>query len=636
MAFSLATFSKAFLRGLKPEERLSVSEWADKYRRLSSKASAEPGPYRTSRTPYAKEIMDTLSADDPTEEIVFMKASQIGASEVGNNWVGYVVAQSPAPVMIIQPTVEMAKRNSKSRIGPLIDECPELKALVKDPRSRDSSNTVLAKEFPGGIMVMTGANSATGLRSLPARFIFGDEIDAYPKDADGEGSPIDLAKARARTFTRRKFYFPSTPTVEGESEVAKRFEQSDQRYYNVPCPFCGHRQKLVFQKLKWPKDKPEEAKYQCEACDCLIENWQKTAMLAGGKWIKENPKSKIAGFHLNALYSPVGWYSWGEIASDFLKAKRSGPDALKTFVNTVLGETWKEKSETPDWHRLYERREAYKIGTVNSKVGFLTAGADVQKDRIEVEVVGWCENFESYSVDYRVLMGDTAHGDVWNDLAALLDEQFPLDGNERVSHSIRVLAVDSGYNTQHVYNWVRKFPQSRVIAVKGKDTQLTTIGRPTPADVTIKGERIRRGVKVWGIGVNILKSELYGWLRQNRPVKDKNGALPPMPTGYCHFPEYDEKYFQMLTAEEARVKIRKGYKIVEWVKVRDRNEALDTRVYARAAAAVFGIDRFTKEKWKALAKSPAGAVVSKISDDQKISKPKNKKRKRKTRESDFW
>jgi phage terminase large subunit GpA-like protein len=623
-------FANALFEGLKPEERLKVSEWADKYRVLSSKASAEPGQYKTERTPYAREIMDVLSSDDPTEEVVFMKAAQVGATELGNNWLGYIIDHAPAPIMAVQPTVEMAKRNSKSRIATLIEECPNLKEKVKDPRSRDSSNTVLSKEFPGGILIMTGANSATGLRSLPARYIFGDEVDAYPLDADGEGSPIDLAKARARTFTRRKYFWTSTPTTETESVISRLFEASDQRYYNVPCPFCGHPQKLVFESLKWEKDKPETTKYKCINCEELIENYQKTAMLEAGEWIAENPESKIAGFHLNALYSPVGWYSWGEIARDFLKAKKS-PDALRTFVNTVVGETWKEKSETPDWRRLYERRETYKIGTVNEKVGFLVAGADVQKDRIEVEVVGYCRDMESYSIDYRVLMGDTAGEAVWNELAKLLDEPFPVEGNERVTHGIRILAVDSGYNTQHVYNWVRKFSSNRVIAVKGKDNQLTSIGKPSPADVTISGKTIRRGVKVWGIGVNIIKTELYGWLRQNKPSVKEDGTLEEWPKGYCHFPEYDEEFFKQLTAEEAQVKVKRGYKKIEWVKTRERNESLDTRVYARAASAVFGADRFSEAKWKKLAKPTPVKVTS-----PKESEPKPKPKKRKRRESDFW
>jgi predicted RNA-binding Zn-ribbon protein involved in translation (DUF1610 family) len=259
---------RAWGNGLRPDPDLTVSEWADRHRMLSGRASAEPGRYRTVRTPYMREIMDRLSPGDPTQRIVFMKAAQVGATEAGNNWIGFAIHQAPGPMLAVQPTVELAKRNSRQRIDPLIDESPELRERVKPARSRDAGNTMLSKEFAGGILIMTGANSAVGLRSTPARYIFLDEVDAYPASADEEGDPVTLAEARSLTFAhRRKVFLVSTPTIRGLSRIEREYEASDQRRFFVPCPHCGAMQWLKFDRLRWQKGRPETAEYHCEGCD---------------------------------------------------------------------------------------------------------------------------------------------------------------------------------------------------------------------------------------------------------------------------------------------------------------------------------------------------------------------------------
>ncbi len=260
-----AEILRAWGAGLTPDADLTVSEWADRHRMLSGRASAEPGRYRTARTPYMGEIMDRLSPGDPTQRIVFMKAAQVGATEAGNNWIGFAIHQAPGPMLAVQPTVELAKRNSRQRIDPLIDESPELRERVKPARSRDAGNTMLSKEFAGGILIMTGANSAVGLRSTPARYIFLDEVDAYPASADEEGDPVTLAEARSLTFAhRRKVLLVSTPTIRGLSRIEREYEASDQRRFFVPCPHCGAMQWLKFDWLRWQKGRPETAEYHCE------------------------------------------------------------------------------------------------------------------------------------------------------------------------------------------------------------------------------------------------------------------------------------------------------------------------------------------------------------------------------------
>ena len=349
---------RAWGRGLRPDPSLTVSEWADRHRWLSSRATAEPGRYRTDRTPYMREILDALSASHPAQRVVFMKAAQVGATEGGNSWLGYVIHHAPGPMLAVQPTVELAKRNSRQRIDPLIEESPELRERIKPARSRDAGNTMLSKEFAGGILIMTGANSAVGLRSTPARYIFLDEVDAYPASADEEGDPVTLAEARSLTFAhRRKVFLVSTPTIRGVSRIEREYEASDQRRFFVPCPHCGAMQWLKFERLRWEAGQPETAAYHCEGCEAPIGEHHKAAMLAAGKWrpTAEAQDSRTIGFHLSALYSPPGWKSWADIARD--KEAASGSDeAQRVFRNTVLGETWIESGDAPDWQRLADRR----------------------------------------------------------------------------------------------------------------------------------------------------------------------------------------------------------------------------------------------------------------------------------------
>ena len=589
---------KSFLDAFKPPPIYTVSEWADANRMLSTKSSSEPGRWRTSRTPYLKSIMDDLSDYSPFQEIVFKKAAQIGATEAGNNWIGYTIDHAPAPMLAVLPNLEVAKRSSRQRIAPLIEETAALKARVNQKKVRDSDNTILQKDFPGGTLIIAGANSPSGLRSMPAKKLFLDEIDAYPLDCGGEGSPVKLAEARARTFGNKKKVFKcSTPTVEGHSAISTAFDLSDQKYYYVPCPRCGHEQKLVFENLKWEKDKPETAKYICCECKGEIKEYEKTKFLELGKWVAENPdckNDKISGYHLSSLYSPLGWFSWQEIAKEWLDIQKDkDQDLLKTFINTVLGETWKEKTDVPDYKRLYERREFYDFAKVPDGVFFLTCGVDVQGNRLEAQVVGHGRNKESWSIENKILPGDTTKDEVWLALDEFLDGTYPKISNQRIRLPIRMTCVDSGYNTQIVYNWARKHPQTKVVPIKGSDTITIPVGLPKSVDINLRGKLIKRGVQVWTLGVSLLKQELYGWLKHDKPLDGEK-----YPAGFCHFPQYDVEFFQQLTAEELRTKIVRGYRKPEWVKTRERNEALDTKIYARAASIICGSDRWSDEKWK--------------------------------------
>lgn len=585
--------------GLRPDALLTVSEWADAYRRLPKKSSAEPGPWRTDRTPYLREIMDCLSSSSEVHEIVFMKGAQVGGTEALLNGLGYIIDHAPGPTIVVQPTVDLAKRFSRQRVDPLVTITPRLQRKILPPRHRESGNTMLSKDFPGGQLVITGANSAVGLRSMPAQYAFLDEIDGYPVDVDEEGSPISLVEARQRTFARFKRAKVSTPTIEGRSPIQEAYEASDQRRYYVPCPDCGHEQPLEFKQLAWTQigRPPAQAAYRCRACEYVIEHHHKTTLLARGRWVAERPDrtGRVRGYHLSALYAPAGWISWGDIAQMFV-ATHKNPERYRVFVNTVLGEVWTLQGEAPEWEPLMRRRDAYALGTVPLGALLLTLGVDVQKDRLVYEVVGWGRGRRSWSIDYGEIPGDPADLDrgPWGQLDEVLAREYPHTVTG-VPLQIRIAAVDSGYHTQTVYAWARKYPSNRVIAVKGVDHGGVLVGTPSPVEITDRGRRLKRGGRVWPVCGAIAKSELYGWLRLT--------ASPdaPDPPGYCRFPHYGEEYFKQLTAEQLVThQTRRGFVRVEWELIPGRqNHALDTRVYNRAAAALAGLDRFTEADWAA-------------------------------------
>jgi phage terminase large subunit GpA-like protein len=594
---------------------------------LSGVAASEPGPWRTDRTPYLREIMDCLSASSPIQDVVFMGGTQIGKTECGANFIGYVIDHSPGPMLFVQPTLETCGRVVSQRINPLIESSPALKAKVADRKSRVAGNTARLKEFPGGVLIITGANSAAGLRSMPARYRFFDEVDAYPQNVEGEGDPIELADKRSSNFRRRKSLKVSTPTRKRTSKIEKLFLDTDQRRYFVPCPFCGFKQTLTWERIKWDKDAsgnhlPDTAACECECCTepdpdsevpgamrpRRIPERYKTAMLAGGEWrptAPENADGRNAGFHLSALYSPIGWFSWADAVRQFLKAvnqKKSGSLAeLITFTNTVLAETWEERGEAPAWEILHGRREPYpqaEDGSVLLPRGvlFLTAGVDVQKDRLEVQIVGWGRGKENWTITHFVLGGDPYQALVWTALREVLFSTFRHEGG--VDLPILRMAVDSGYATQNVYQWGRLQPPDRLLVIKGNDSGAVAIGAPAWLDIDLKnGDKVRRGARVWPVGTRLLKSELYGSLRL--PAPEPGMSFPP---GWCHFGDnLDQEFFQQLCAEELVTKKNpKGFSATEWIKTRERNEALDCRVYARAAASQCGLDRMTDGSWKRL------------------------------------
>jgi phage terminase large subunit GpA-like protein len=615
MADAAAVFLEAFRNGLRPDPALTVSEWSNTFRYLPQEAAAEPGRYRIDRTPYLKEIVDGLSKDDPTEEIVVMKGAQVGATEAGNNWVGYTIHQAPAPMLLVLPTLDLAKRASKQRLAPMIKATPVLTEKVMAARARDSGNTLLAKEFPGGYLIIAGANSGAGLRSMPAKNVMLDEVDAYPSSVAGEGSPVALARKRTATFSRRKIFLVSTPLLKHTSLIEAEFESTDQRRFFVPCPFCDHFQTIDWKNLKWlnhENGRPDlkTVHLECEGCSGEIKNHHKQAMLERGEWRATAPdtsEGKRRGYHISALYSPVGWFSWEMAVRDFDAAL--GDDTLmQAFLNTTLGETYEVKAEDAvPWEELWHRRESYPMGVVPAEACLLTAAADVQKDRIEVLLIGWRKK-EAWVVDHKVLPGDTAKEEPWLALDELLAAPVPHAGGALMP--IRALMIDSGFNTVHVYEWARRQSARQVYAIKGRDDYPMPIGAPKTLDITSKGKKIRRGIRLWPVGTNMLKSSVYSRLRLKVPTETelKERGMPPR---FLHLPQVSEEFCKQATAEQLKiVKKRNGQVKYEWVKIYAANEILDLLVYNEAAWHAVGAGRWNDDQWARLADEvgAAGAV----------------------------
>lgn len=588
---------EAFFAALKPPERLTVSQWADRYRWLAGEAASEPGKFHTSRTPYTREIMDSLSASSPVEVVVFVAGAQVGKTEIGLNWVGETIDQSAGSMLIVWPTEQSAKRNSRLRLKPLIASSPVLRARVRPSKSRDSGNSTLVKEFPGGLILVAGANSAAGLISTPVGKLLLDEIDTYPQDVDGQGDPVELAMVRTRTFAHsRKCYLTSTPTTEGRSRIQKHYEAGDQRKFEVPCPHCGHFQPLVWDRMRWDEGDPESVRYYCRVCNAAIEEQaHKPAMLAAGRWVATNPDAdpRVRSYHLSSLYAPIPWFVWPKIVAEFLKAK-GDPSLLRVWTNTVLGECWREKGEAPEWEKLYHRREEYSLGSVPRRALILTAGVDVQRDRLECEIVGWGRDFETWSIGYFVIPGDTEKRETWAPLWLLLSSTFPHEGG--LALPVRMAAVDAGDRQNTVLSMTRTQSPDRVMAVKGFARRPTLVGNPIIVDVKTRERKIYRGAALYPVGTGHAYAELYGWLRHERPTDSAKG----FPRGYAHFPQHPEEYFRQLCAMELVKRVRRGIAFFDWEQARERNEALDCRVYARAAASVIGLDWMQPEHWDAL------------------------------------
>lgn len=587
----IAEIRKAFM----PPLRKRLSQWADENAYLSAESSAEAGKWRT--LPYQIGPMDAIT-DPEIEQITFMKSARVGFTKIINNAIGYFIDYDPCSIMVVQPTIEDAEGYSKEEIAPMLRDTPCLQGKVLDAKSKDSDNTILSKHFPGGVLSLIGANSPRGFRRVSRRVVLFDEVDGYPVSAGPEGDQIKLGIKRSEYYWNRKIVAGSTPLIDETSRIQKLFKMSDQRRFFVPCPHCQAAQFLKWGGtdskfgIKWPEGEPEKAYYVCEAAGCIIEHKDKRWMIEeAARRQEENPdgpygwkatapgNGRHAGFHIWAAYSYSPNATWGDLAREFLESK-DDPETLKTFVNTALGECWtQEYTAKLGAEGIAARAEDYELLTVPMAGLILTAGVDVQDNRLVVKVKAWGENEESWLVNYAEIFGDPSDISSTGPWAAI-DSILLMDYQHESGAKLKVMscAVDTGgHFTHEAYIFCRGRKARRVFAIKGASTPgRPAIGKPSLQDINYKNQVIKKGVALILVGVDTIKATIYGRLKKD--AKSGPGAM--------HFPigGLPEDYYKQLTAEKQVVKYVNGHKKIYWVKKDSaRNEALDCEVYAYAA-----------------------------------------------------
>lgn len=572
-------------KSVRPKAKLTVSEWADTHRVLSAEGSSEKGPWKTSRTPYLREIMDCLSVDSPDELVAFMKPSQVGGTEAGSNWIGYIMHHAGGPCAVVMPTERSLNDWVSQKFDPMAQDTPAIAEALAKRSNRSSDNNSQRKKFTGGMLYLKTAGSTAELKSTSLRYALPDELDEWDWTTT-QGDPLGLLRVRLTTYPDRKLFAPSTPTMKDASRIEELFLGGDQRHYQVACPHCGELQHLKWSNLRWQKDLANPRRllavhYYCEHNGCQIEEHHKTDMLRehgyGGKarWVPDAPDAPYKSYHLNSLYSPIGLgLTWMELAYEWIEAQ-DDPAKMMRFVNTRLGETFADRSHDIKPNALIARAEPYALRTLPLGCLVLTAGVDTQDDRLEIQILGHGRDEKTWTIDYHVIPGNPADDKPWDALADYLSAKFI----NRFGTELRIesVAVDTGgHHTHAVYNFVRTASSKgvvRAIAIKGASTTGRSIlGKPSLQDVNRRGLTMKRGVALYTIGTDTAKHLIYNRLNGD---KDKDPSERKV-----HFStELEPSFYDQLVAEtfnprKNRWELKKG----------KRNEVLDTYVYAIAAS----------------------------------------------------
>lgn len=566
-ALGLVSATRRAQEFLRPPPELRPSEWAERNLRIPV-GNALPGPMRFENAPYQVEPLD-MTADPRCTRITLKWGAQVGKTMVALCAQGYRIEHNPASQIMLQPSQGDLHTWLETKFNPMVESNDRLQELIATPRARDGVNNQRMKSYPGGFIMFSWSGSPKTMRGRSAPFIVCDETDGYDRTA--EGHPVSLLWQRAATFGDQRLLLEiSTPTIKGESYIEGAFDAGDQRRFHVPCPHCDHRQPLTWSGVTWSKDAegghlPETAGYACQDCGAVWSDGERIAAIRKGEWVAARPFRGHASYHLNELYSC--FRRLGDIVQSFLDKKAAND--LQTFVNVSLAETWEEEGDQADAAGIAQRCKPF-AAPVPAGAGVLTAGVDMQQDRLEVEVVGWGLGEESYSVDYRILWGDPLDGAVWDDLDQYLDQTWQHETGAEIR--IAAACVDTGGTagyTTAAYDYTRGRRGQGVFAIKG----VGGWGRPiVSAPRKVKARRAR-AVDLFSVGVD--EAKLITMRRL--------AILQPGP-GYCHFPEgRDREYFDGLTAEKLVTRYLRGFPVREWKKTRERNEPLDCRVYAMAA-----------------------------------------------------
>lgn len=577
---------------LKPPPTLTVSSWAEKYRRLSRKDSARPGRWRSE--PHQIAIMDAFT-DPKVRKVVVKAASQVvGKSQMMNNVIGRFVDVDPSNMMVLHPTISAAEKWSKGRLDPLIEETPALRDKFPSRKSRDSDSTILHRQFRGGQMFIVGVNAPADLAAQSVRILLADEVDRYPPSSGEEGDPLELGEQRTVDYGDfAKVGLFSTPLIEGLSRIDAAYQESDQQEWQLWCPHCKTHFAPMWRHVHWDDDAagkplPDTAAIVCPECNTRWSEGDRLRSVDAGQFVQKGKFDGICGFHVNAL--GCRRVSLPKLVRRWDKAHRN-PRRLKAFVNLVLAETYRESGDAPDWQRLLERREDWQPSIVPSGVVFLSAGVDVQPDRVEVRVYGFGRGEQAWLVDVRIVPAKPWDEETSAELTKILNGTWRHESGADLG--LARLAIDSGHATNSVYQWAKRHIKRGVLIVKGGPDSIHEVIRAPRAVEVIGQKRSRSGAKVWMVGSGHCKRTIYDRLRL---AASEDGSYP---NGYIHFPKWigsDE--LQQITAEELITETtRQGYARQIWRKIRERNEGLDCLVYAYAAAVQLGMSRWTDAQW---------------------------------------
>jgi len=568
----------AFANAIRPRENITVTEWADTYRILSSKNASEPGKWRTSRAPYTQEIMDRLSTHDDCQRVVMMFAAQLSKTEVGLNWLGYIMHHVAESVLVYLPSIDFMDDWIKQKLNPMMNETPVIAKIFDRKRTQEASNSGSFKDYPGGSMMINTVNSTSSTAGKSAGYVLCDEVDRYPAEVGKEGDPLGLIDARTTTFRfKRKVLLISTPTIKGASAIEGEYIKSDQRRYYVPCPHCKEKQTLKWKNLSWSKNESgqvEKAWYNCEHCGEQFDESFKTTMLANGEWRAANPKSKVRGYALSGLYAPIGLgFTWDEIAQKWLDSL-DNQKKLKQFINTTLGESWEDQTTKFDAHEFLKRLEDVQQRTIPKGCLALTAGVDTQDNWLAVTLLGWGEG-KLWIIEWHTIEGDTTRDEVWDKLEQYLNT--PLINTYGYQMRIDAAGIDTrGHRGEQVKNFVARLSlKVPVFGVQGSTTRMGKSISTTPSypERTRKGKYLKGSYALWNIGTEHCKDYIFGALASDEELPSSDRTL--------HFPiGLDEDYFNGLLSETFDPE--KNRYIQKTGAKHKRNEPLDTLVYAWA------------------------------------------------------
>ncbi|MBI1366869.1 MAG: terminase [Alphaproteobacteria bacterium] len=620
LADAQSCIRKAFSIGLKPPPPIDFTRWAQENISFGKESQFE-GPYNPDFFPFFREVLECLQPDHPAREVVLKKSAQLGGTIAAQVFLGASLDLDPGPFLYVHPTIDNGKRWARTKWKPFVKQSAALRRIMPGDNSRNKANTILFKERVDerGHILISGANSPSSLSMISYPKHVHDDLSKWEGD-DKAGDPESLADSRAEGFRYAKIFKVSTPLVKGICRISKRYEESDQRVFLVPCPHCGFDHELTwenFQQSIRPDDEDwdvSKVHFTCPDCGGVIEHHHKTDMVARGYWKAQNPKAEIPGFFIWSAYSPLT--DWARIARKWLKAK-GDPKSEQVFFNDSLGLAYELKGDAPPWESLRDRAiGSYARGTIPPGGIIVTCGVDCQGDRVEYHVKAFGPNLQRFTIDYGVFDGHISEQRTRDSLDGLLKRSWINAYGQRIA--IDMLAIDANYDTDQVLDWARRHPESRVIAIRGAR------GEFAPPLVAVKYDR-RKGVKVkrrqkrfFNVGVSAMKASLYRQLEKT-DVTDR---------GFCGYPDgLDDEFFKQLCSEKrVQKKQRNGYIVVEWQKLPDtRNEVLDTEIYAEAAAYRLGYKEFSTDRWAELAadrdREPAAVQPDLLDPNMAKSKP---------------